>query len=271
MNKSTPFLVVLVASLLAAAVVGTGGSLANKGGCPNADSENGASHANEHSAHGQEKQEQRGCADIVETPTPGAEPTPTPTTEPPVEPTPTETPTLAPSDTPTTTPTATASPTPTATASPTPTGTATPTATATAEPAPTDTATPTPPPGADVQVVEVTMSSPANAVAGVAFMISADVRVRNNGPVMPVVVDTTFAPVLPAGCTATTGAITVQNTTLIGSSITTISRAWNVTCTSPGSQGFTVNGSTVIDPLQLVSDPNPANNSGSSSSSTVVS
>ena len=76
MNKSTPVLVVLVASLLAAAVVGTGGSLANKGGCPNADSENGASHANEHSAHGQEKQEQRGCADIVETPTPGAEPTP---------------------------------------------------------------------------------------------------------------------------------------------------------------------------------------------------
>src|SRR3989454_8228857 len=262
MNKSTPVLVVLVASLLAAAVVGTGGSLANKGGCPNADSENGASHANEHSAHGQEKQEQRRCADIVETPTPGAEPTPTPTTEPPVEPTPTETPTLAPSDTPTTTPTATASPTPT--------GTATPTATATAEPAPTDTATPTPPPGADVQVVGVMVSSPANAIAGVAFMISADVRVRNNGPVMPVVVDTTFAPVLPAGCTATTGAITVQNTTLIGSSITTISRAWNVTCTSPGSQGFTVNGSTVIDPLQLVSDPNPANNSGSRSSNTTV-
>ena len=65
MNKSTPVLVVLVASLLAAAVVGTGGSLANKGGCPNADSENGASHANEHSAHGQEKQEQRGCAGIL--------------------------------------------------------------------------------------------------------------------------------------------------------------------------------------------------------------
>jgi len=270
MNKSTPVLVVLVASLLAAAVVGTGGSLANKGGCPNADSENGASHANEHSAHGQEKQEQRGCADIVETPTPGAEPTPTPTTEPPVEPTPTETPTLAPSDTPTTTPTATASPTPTATASPTPTGTATPTATATAEPAPTDTATPTPPPGADVQVVGVMVSSPANAIAGVAFMISADVRVRNNGPVMPVVVDTTFSPLLPAGCTATTGAITVQNTTLTGSAITTISRAWNVTCASPGTQGFTVDGSTAIDPLQLVSDPNPANNSGSGSSNTTV-
>jgi len=120
-----------------------------------------------------------------------------------------------------------------------------------------------------VQVVGVMVSSPANAVAGVAFILSADVRVRNNGPVMPVVVDTTFAPLLPAGCTATTGAITVQNTTLTGSAITTISRAWNVTCT-PGSQGFTVDGSTAIDPLQPVSDPNPANNSGSGSSNTTV-
>src|SRR2546422_10957452 len=99
MNKSTPVLVVLVASLLAAAVVGTGGSLANKGGRPNADSENGASHANEHSAHGQEKQEQRGCAGIVERPTPPAEPTETPTHEPPVATTPPETLTLAPRDT----------------------------------------------------------------------------------------------------------------------------------------------------------------------------
>jgi len=44
-----------------------------------------------------------------------------------------------------------------------------------------------------------------------------------------------------------------------------------VTCASPGTQGFTVDGSTAIDPLQLVSDPNPANNSGSGSSSTIVS
>ncbi len=272
MNKQTPFLVVLIASLIAGAVifVGAGASLADKGGCPNAHSEDGAFHANEHSAHGAEKQRERGCTDSVETPTSAAEATPTPT-EPPVEPTPTETPTLTLSDTPTPTPTETASPTPTETASPTPTETATPTATATSAPTPTDTATPTPPPGADVQVVEVIVSSPANAIAGVAFVMSADVRVRNNGPVMPVVVDTTFAPVLPAGCTATTGAATVQNTTLTGTLITTISRAWNVTCTSTGSQGFTVNGSTAIDPLQPVSDPNPANNSGSGSSSTVVS
>lgn len=254
-----------MASLLAAAVVfvGAGASLADKSGCPNANSENGASHANEHSAHGTDKQEQRGCNDGAETPTPVAEATATATAEPTAEPTPTATPDATPSATPTAEPTATATATPTATPEPT--------ATPTTEAPPTDVATPTPPPGADVQVVEVIVSSPANATIGIAFMMSADISVRNNGPVMPVVVDTTFAPVLPTGCTATTGAITVQNTALTGNFITTISRAWNVTCTSPGSQGFTVNGSTAIDPLQPAADPNPANNSGSGSSSTVVS
>ena len=264
MNKSTPLLAVFVASLLAAAVVfvGAGASLADKGGCPNANSGNGASHANEHSALGTEKQEQRGCNGDAETPTPVAEATATATAEPTVEPTPTATPDATPSATPTAEPTATATATPTAT----PESTATPT-----EAPPTDVATPTPSAGADVQVVEVIVSSPANATIGIAFMMSADISVRNNGPAMPVVVDTTFAPVLPAGCTATTGAITVQNTALSGNFITTISRAWNVTCTSPGSRGFTVNGSTTIDPLQPAADPNPANNSGSGSSSTVVS
>ena len=264
MNKSTPLLVVLMASLLAAAVVfvGAGASLADKSGCPNANSENGASHADEHSAHGTEKQGERGCSDRVATPSPAAEatatPTPEPTAEPPADPPATATPEPTPSATPTAEPTATATATPEPTATPT-------------EAPPTEVPTPTPVPGADVEVVGVTVSSPANAIAGVAFMMSADVSLRNNGPVVPVVVDTTFAPVLPTGCTATTGAITVQNTALTGNFITTISRAWNVTCTSPGSQGFTVNGSTAIDPLQPAADPNPANNSGSGSSSTVVS
>src|SRR6266542_4174778 len=81
MNKSTPLLVVLMASLVMAsiAVVGAGASLADKGGCPNVDSENGASHANEHSAHGEEKQRERGCGNSVETPTPAAQTTATPT------------------------------------------------------------------------------------------------------------------------------------------------------------------------------------------------
>jgi len=101
-------------------------------------------------------------------------------------------------------------------------------------------------------------------------MLWSDLSVRNDGPITPTVIDTTFTPALPVGCTATTGVVTVQNTSLIGNFITAISRAWNVTCTAAGSQGFTVNGTAAIDPLQPVSDPNPANNSGSGSTSTVV-
>src|SRR5439155_8942394 len=155
MNKSTPLLVVLIASLLAAAVVfvGAGASLADKGGCPNANSENGASHANEHSAHGTEKQEQRGCNGDAETPTPVAEATATATAEPIAEPTPTATPDATPSAMPTAELTATATATPTATPEPT----ATPT-----EAPPTDLATPPPPPGADLQVVGVIVSSTAH-------------------------------------------------------------------------------------------------------------
>ncbi len=264
MNKSTPLLVVLMASLLAAAVVfvGASASRADKGGCPNSHSENGASHSSENSAQGAAKQGERGCNDRVATPTPASEPTATPTAEPTAEPTAAPTATATPEPTPSAT--ATAEPTATATATPEPTPTPT-QAPRTAAP------TATPPPGSDVEVVEVAVSSPADAIAGVSFMMSADASVRNNGPVTPVVVDTTFVPVLPSGCTATTGAVTVQNTTLMGNLITTISRIWTVTCTIPGSKGFTVTGTALIDPLQPVSDPNPANNSGSGSSATIIS
>jgi hypothetical protein len=275
MNKSTPLLIVLMASLLAAAIVfvSAGASIADKGGCPNAHSENGASHADENSAHGQEKRGERGCNEIVETATPAVEPTPTPTFQ--AEPTPTPTATAEATPTPTDegTPTTVATPEPTPTLTPTevPTATPTPTTTDAATPTPTDTSSPTPPPGADVEVVSVTVNVPVGVTAGVPFMLSSDVSVRNNGPVTPTIVDTTFTPVLPAGCTATTGVFTVQNTTLIGNLITAISRAWTVTCTVPGTPTFTMNANSAIDPLQPVSDPNPANNGGSGSSSTVVS
>ena len=115
------------------------------------------------------------------------------------------------------------------------------------------------------------VNSPVSAIARVPFVLFADANVRNNGPVTPVVVDTTFTPMLPAGCTATTGTITVPNTTLIGNLISTISVAWNVTCSVAGSQTFTVNATVAIDPLDPSADPNPANNSGSGSSVTVIS
>jgi len=268
MNKWGGLLIVFSAILVAAGVVfaGTGASIADKGGCPNPHSETGGSHADEHSAHGSEKREERGCDDAMETPTPDAQASATPTADATEQatPEPTATPTATPAPTPTPSATPTEEPTPTATATPEPTATPT-------ETPPTEVPTPTPVPGSDVEIVGVTVSLPATAFAGVPFMMSVDISVRNNGPVVPAVVDTTFAPALPAGCTATTGAITVQNTALTGNLITTISRAWNVTCTATGSQGFTVNGSAAIDPLQPAVDPNPANNSGTGGSSTIVS
>ena len=98
-------LAVLIAGVFAGfALMGAGDSFADKGGCPNANSANGAAHANPNSAHGPEKQAERGC-NGAPTPTASA-PTPTATPEP-------ATPTSTPSPPETSTPTSTPSPTPT--------------------------------------------------------------------------------------------------------------------------------------------------------------
>jgi hypothetical protein len=115
-----------------------------------------------------------------------------------------------------------------------------------------------------------TASAPATAVAGVKFTLTGGATLRNNGPTMPVLVDTTFSPVLPSGCTATTGVFTAQDTPLIGNLTTSISHAWSITCALPGTYQFTMNVSAVIDPLQLKTDPNPANNSGSGTATVQV-
>ncbi len=127
---------VLVALLLAFDLPGT---RADRGGCPNAASSNGAEHANENSAHGPEKQEERGCDGG--TATPRARPTPTPAGTTP-SPAPTGT-GLTPTPTPTPAGT-TPSPTATDGVTPTPTPTLTPTPTATPTPTPTGALTPTP-------------------------------------------------------------------------------------------------------------------------------
>jgi hypothetical protein len=270
MNKSIPLLVVLIAGILATAVifVSAGASIADKGGCPNAHSGNGGSHANEHSAHGAEKQRERGCDGSGTQGTPASQDTPTATPEPPAEPTPTETAV----ETPTPTATETAVPTPTQTPTSTPTETATPTATptVTVEPTPTDTSTPTPVPGADVQVIDVFVISPSNGTAGVPFMITAGSDIFNNGPVTPAIVDTRFTPVLPPSCSSTTGVRTIENTPLAAGMNVFVSRSWMVTCSAPGSHVFGFNVDITIDSSQVFADPNPANNSGSSSSSTSI-
>jgi hypothetical protein len=44
-----------------------------------------------------------------------------------------------------------------------------------------------------VQVVEVIVNAPASAGAGVQFVLTGGANIRNNGPVTPAIVDTTFA------------------------------------------------------------------------------
>src|SRR3990172_3988166 len=194
MQRSRSLLPVLAALLIATALAlaGAGASLADKGGCPNETSGNGGGHANDNSAHGPKKQDDRDChpgpSGSQSTPTeaaiPVADPTPAPTTEP--------------------------------TASPTPTP------------------IPTPPPGADVQTVEVIVNSPAGAGTGVQFVLTGGANIRNNGPVTPAIVDTTLSPALPPGCAATTGVMTVQNTTLPANINVFVSRSWMVTCAEGG-------------------------------------
>ncbi|HLC28950.1 MAG TPA: hypothetical protein VJL07_05845 [Dehalococcoidia bacterium] len=271
MQRSRSLLTVLAALLIATALAlaGAGASLADKGGCPNENSGNGGGHANDNSAHGPKKQDDRDChpgpSGSQSTPTeaaiPVADPTPAPTTEPTASPTPTPSP--QPTPTPTAEPIATATATPEPTPSPEPTW-------APPTDVPTPTPIPTPPPGADVQTVEVIVNSPAGAGTGVQFVLTGGANIRNNGPVTPAIVDTTLSPALPPGCAATTGVMTVQNTTLPANINVFVSRSWMVTCAEAGFYTFTINVNIGIDAGQAIVDPNPDNNLGSGSDTTNV-
>jgi outer membrane biosynthesis protein TonB len=267
MQRSPALLIVLAALLIATALAfaGAGASIADDGGCPNGNSGNGGDHADDDSAHGTEKQDDRECeagaTGSDPTPTAAAEATPAPTAEPTASPTPT------PSPEPTPTPTAEPIATPTATPEPTPSPEPT---SAPPTDVPTPTPIPTPPPGADVRIVDVIVNAPASASAGVQFVVTGGANIRNNGPVTPAIVDTTFTPALPPGCTATTGVMTVQNTTLPAMVNVFVSRSWTVRCADPGFYTFTINVNIAIDPGQAIVDPNPANNLGSGSDTTNV-
>jgi hypothetical protein len=112
--------------------------------------------------------------------------------------------------------------------------------------------------------------TPPSATAGVRFDVTAQVFVRNNGPVGPAVVDTTFTPTLPAGCTATTGVALVDNTVLPALTSAFLSRTWVVTCTQAGTAQINMTAASALDVTQLAIDPNLANNSKSASGSIVV-
>lgn len=273
-----PAILTVVAALLIAtalAFAGAGATLADKGGCPNENSGNGGSHANGNSAHGAEKHDDRCGHDGDEddgddnddedddAPSPTATPAPIPEVA--GEPTP------APSPEPTATPAPEPTPTPTAESIATPTATPEATPTPPAADVPTPTPIPTPPPGADVQIVDVIVNSPSGAGAGVQFVLTGGADIRNNGPVTPAIVDTTFTPALPPGCTATTGVKTAQNTTLPANVNVFISRSWMVTCAEAGFYTFTINVNIGIDGGQAIVDPDPTNNLMSGSDTTNVS
>ena len=243
-----PVAILLVA--IAVAMASVGASSADKKGCPNANSANAASHANKNSAHGTGKQNDRDCA--ATTPTEVA--TPTVDSTPTVEATPEPTPVPTPEPTPEPTPVPTPDPTPEITVSPTPE--------ATPEPTPTSGPTPTPLPTIDVEVVSLEANGTTTASVGIPFQLTGQASVRNNSPSLAAYVDTTFTPTLPAGCTATTGVVTVQNTLLPSSGSAFLSRSWMVTCTQPGLQTFGMSATSVLDPMFPATDGNLANNTG---------
>ena len=125
--------------------------------------------------------------------------------------------------------------------------------------------TPTPPPTneADVAMYAVFVNSPATASVGVPFIVSASADLMNNGPA-----NTLFMPTLPPDCSATFGAVTVEDSSAPMSTTVSISRSWTVTCGQAGDHMFRFDVSVAIDPAQALTDPNPANNSGMGSAST---
>ena len=114
------------------------------------------------------------------------------------------------------------------------------------------------------------VNAPSTGVAGVQFSISVSAVLRNNGPEATVLVDTAFVPTLPADCSATFGAITIQDSALPLGINVSISRSWMVTCTQPGPHAFTMDAMAAIDPLQPATDPNPGNNSMSANDTTQI-
>lgn len=126
--------------------------------------------------------------------------------------------------------------------------------------------TPAPTDGADVQVVDVTMSTPAASSFQQDFAVRVGASLANAGPVDVVLVDTTFSLTVPSDCTVSPeGPVVVEDGSLPEGVSVFITRGWLVTCFEPGAHQFTANVSVAIDPAEGVTDPYLANNSGSAS------
>ena len=117
----------------------------------------------------------------------------------------------------------------------------------------------------DVKVQSVVLAAPPSANTGSPFPVTATANVHNNGPSGPTNIDTTFTLTLPGDCsTVSPNPTTIQNTPVGVSVVASIGPSWTVTCSNPSSHNFTATASAAIDQLH-VTDPNGANNSGTSS------
>jgi hypothetical protein len=131
---------------------------------------------------------------------------------------------------------------------------------ATEDPAPQPNPTPGPTDEADVQVVDVTMSTPIASSFEKEFVVQVGTRLMNGGPA-DVVLVTTFSFTGPSDCTVfPEGPVVVEDGSLPEGVSVFISRGWLVTCLEPGAHELTANVSVAIDPTEAVSDPDLGNN-----------
>src|SRR6185295_7670236 len=125
---------------------------------------------------------------------------------------------------------------------------------------------------ADIQKLTCTLTTCASYNVGQAFQLTHSCTIKNNGPVAATVTDTATLGALPSDCT-TSSAVTQSATfTLASGAQTTSSFMWAITCTQPSTHNFTASNVVTIDPVASlhVRDPNPNNNTGSSSTSVAI-
>ena len=114
----------------------------------------------------------------------------------------------------------------------------------------------------DLKVQAVVLVGPVSATVGVAFNVTANVDVHNNGPFGPTTADTQGTLTLPGDCTTSSAnPQTIQNTSIATSTNTNVPITWSVTCSQSSNHDFSASASIAVDQVH-VTDSTPGNNSG---------
>jgi hypothetical protein len=125
---------------------------------------------------------------------------------------------------------------------------------------------------ADVEVVSLAITAPANKTVGTGFNIGVSAVLQNNGPYGPVSADGQFFLTAPASCTILppAGARSVFDVQLTSSPTTVPPEdGWIVVCSQPGTYTFTANTSFHLD-QDNVTDSNTSNEAASAQASVVL-